>query len=91
LAQVLAKAPASVTQSLRLRILKRQPDIPKDYTSRNLTDMVDIIRTNSFLEFQKAISECNALLPLIDPEKNVNYFPQGLKKLTGSLPQVSLS
>jgi hypothetical protein len=89
LAQVLANAPKNVTQSLRLRLLQRHPDIPKYYIKRNLSDMVDIIHTSSFMEFQKAISECDVLLPLIDPERNKDYFPKGLKKLSGSLPQVS--
>jgi hypothetical protein len=89
LAQALANAPKNVTQSLRLHILQRHADIPKVYTKRNLTDMVDIIHTSSFMEFQKSMSECDVLLPLIDPEKNKNYFPKGLKKLSVFLPQVS--
>ena len=77
---------------IRVKILSRSANVPTVFVKYNLTSLVDIIRTNKFLEFQKVISEqCDLLLPLLDPEHNPNYFfgdgDSSLKTLSGSLPQ----
>ena len=85
LAEVLSKL--SLTEDVKVAVMNRSPDIPRPYLQRNVSGMVQMVRETAFLDFQRAISRCDLLLPLIDPEHNPGYFPSGLKKLSGSLPQ----
>jgi len=99
----LAKAAASYVAikkdsapSIRIKIFQR-PQRPiqqtatiRTFENEGVLDLVQFVHEPRYLDFQKAMSECDILTPLIDPERNFGYFPNAtktLKKLTGSLPQ----
>ena len=46
------------------------------------------VHEKDFLPYQRFVSQCNVLLPMIDPVARPQYFPVYLKKLTGAIPQV---
>jgi hypothetical protein len=49
---------------------------------------IKVIRERDFYLYQQSIAHCHVLLPLMDPETNLDYFPQGpMKKLSGILAQ----
>lgn len=58
------------------------------YKARNVSHLIEMVREKDFLTFQKSMSMCHVLLPLIDPVYNPAYFFHGRhRKLTGAVPQ----
>ena len=63
--------------------------VHNQYARYNLSHLVDVIQEPNFLLFQKAISKCDILLPLIDPENDSKYFPRSRnKQLSGYVSQI---
>jgi hypothetical protein len=48
---------------------------------------LEVVRESDFYQFQQSMAQCHLMLPMIDPETNINYFPQGERKLSGVIPQ----
>ena len=68
------------------RLSKMSPS--SERIKQEFSGILTFILDEPFLPFQKRISQCSMLLPMIDPTNQPQYFPIGLKKLSGSISQI---
>ena len=76
---------------VKVHVLTRKQNRPQKFKRRIrglLDDIVSIVLDEPFLPFQRRISQCSMILPMVDPETKSRYFPGDLQKLTGSIIQL---
>ncbi len=76
---------------VKVHVHTRRENSRRLYSKRTkgmLDDIVSFILDEPFLPFQRRISQCSMMLPMVDPETQPRYFPGDLQKLTGSISQL---
>jgi len=79
------------SNKVSVQVLTRGQNSRRKYmrkTEGMLDDIVTFVLNEEFLMFQKRISLCNIILPMVDPETAPRYFPGDLQKLSGSMSQL---
>eukprot|EP00551_Chaetoceros_affinis_P011827 CAMPEP_0203675868 /NCGR_PEP_ID=MMETSP0090-20130426/22485_1 /ASSEMBLY_ACC=CAM_ASM_001088 /TAXON_ID=426623 /ORGANISM="Chaetoceros affinis, Strain CCMP159" /LENGTH=459 /DNA_ID=CAMNT_0050542215 /DNA_START=107 /DNA_END=1486 /DNA_ORIENTATION=+ len=76
---------------VKVHVHTRKENSRKQYKRKSqglLDSIVSFILDEPFLPFQRRISQCSIILPMVDPETQSRYFPGDLQKLSGSVSQL---
>ncbi|KAL3936214.1 MAG: hypothetical protein SGARI_002657 [Bacillariaceae sp.] len=83
------KAKKESAPSIQIKLDRKYKD-RGIFQKEGVLNLVRFVHESNYMDFQEAMSDCDVLTPLIDPEHNPEYFPKApntLKRLSGSLPQ----
>ena len=80
----------SVNDDIQVLIHKRKPGLAAAYRTHNVSHLAEVVREARFVEYQRSLSRCDIILPLITPTLNAAYFhneTKSLRKLSGFVSQ----
>ena len=90
LASALASNASKYQDKVVVQVLHRSGQIPGPYINNRVEHFVEPVHSKSYVEYQRAVSKCHIMLPLLDPENNKSgYFrwDEKVRKVSGSLSQ----